>query len=198
MIAAEHFCERHGLVIIVALGESIVVIGARRGRGVRSISGSQSSRCSRSRLSAVLWWLYFRDEGAVEHAMVAAPPARRARLALVGFGYWHYGLLLGVVAIAAGLKKAVGDPYDPLGRLDRAGARPSGVALFAACTVGFRTTLGIGVSRSRLVAAAAALATIPIGTEWSAAGQLAVLTAIVVGALLVEARREFDLVQRGR
>jgi hypothetical protein len=46
---------------------------------------------------------------------------------------------------------------------------------------------------ARLVAAAAALATIPIGTEWTAAGQLAVLTAIVVAALLVEARHTVEL-----
>ncbi len=61
-------------------------------------------------------------------------------------------------------------------------------ALFVASTVGFRTTLGLGVSRGRLVAAAAALATIPVGTEWSAAGQLAALLLIVVVALAVEAR----------
>ena len=135
--------------------------------------------------------------------MTAASDSRRARLALVGFGYWHYGLLLGVVAVAAGLKKAVGDPYEPLAGwigLELA----VGVALFTACTVGFRTTLGIGVSRSRLVAATAAIATIPIGTEWSAAGELAVLTAIVVYSPRGrgEARRRldaaFDLVQPGR
>ena len=187
VIAAEHFCERHGLVIIVALGESIVVIGAAAVGVPVDLRLGVVALLSLA-LSAALWWLYFRDEGAVEHAMVSASPARRARLALVGFGYWHFGLLLGVVAVAAGLKKSVGDPYDPLAGwigLELA----VGVALFAACTVGFRTTLGIGVSRSRLVAAAAALATVPIGTEWSAAGQLAVLTAIVVAALLVEARR---------
>ena len=187
MIAAEHFCERHGLVIIVALGESIVVVGAGAAGVPLDLRLAVVALLSLA-LSAALWWLYFRDESAVEHAMVKAPPARRARLALVGFGYWHYGLLLGVVAVAAGLKKAIGDPYDPL-----AGwiglELGAGVALFAACTVGFRTTLGIGVSRSRLVAAAAALATIPIGTEWTAAGQLAVLTAIVVAALGIEARR---------
>ena len=134
-------------------------------------------------LSAALWWLYFRDEDG-GRARDEGGVGRTARtLALVGFGYWHYGLLLGVVAIAAGLKKAVGDPYDPLaGWIGM--ELGVGVALFAACTVGFRTTLGLGVSRSRLVAAAAALATIPLGTEWSAAGQLAALTAIVVAALV--------------
>ena len=191
VIAAEHFCERHGLVIIVALGESIVVIGAGA-VGVPLDFRLAIVALLSLALSAALWWLYFRDEEAVEHAMKTASDVRRARLALVGFGYWHFGLLLGVVAVAAGLKKAIGDPYEPLdGWIGT--ELGLGVALFTACTVGFRTTLGIGVSRSRLVAAAAALATIPIGTEWSAAGELAVLTAIVVAALLVEARHAVEL-----
>jgi low temperature requirement protein LtrA len=188
VIAAEHFCERHGLVIIVALGESIVVIGAGAVGIALDLRLAVVALLSLA-LSAALWWLYFRDEEAVEHAMKQASDVQRARWALVGFGYWHYGLLLGVVALAAGLKKAIGDPYDPLDGW--IGVELAvGVALFSACTVGFRSTLGIGVSRSRLAAAAAALATIPIGTEWTAAGELAVLTAIVVAALLVEARHD--------
>jgi low temperature requirement protein LtrA len=186
VIAAEHFCERHGLVIIVALGESIVVIGAGA-VGVPLDLRLALVALLALGLSATLWWMYFRDEDGVEHALVAAEEVRRPRLALVGFGYWHYGLLLGVVAVAAGMKKAVGDPYDPLDNW--IGAELGvGVALFVACTVGFRTTLGLGVSRGRLVAAAAALATIPVGAEWSAAGQLAALMLIVAAALLVEAR----------
>ena len=196
VIAAEHFCERHGLVIIVALGESIVVIGA--GAVGRSLDLGQALVALLAlALSASLWWMYFRDEDGVEHALVSADESRRPRLALVGFGYWHYGLLLGVVATAAGLKKSIGDPYDPLAGWigTELGV---GVALFVACTVGFRTSLGLRVSRSRLVAAAAALATIPVGTQWSAAGQLAVLTGIVVFALVVEARGDVDLVQPDR
>jgi low temperature requirement protein LtrA len=186
VIASEHFVERHSLVIIVALGESIVVIGAGAVGVPLDLRLVVVALLSLA-LSAALWWLYFRDEEAVESAMQAASPTRRARLALTAFGYWHYGLLLGVVAVAAGLKKAVGDPYDPLaGWIGTELA--IGVALFVASTVGFRTRLGLGVSRARLLAAAAALATIPLGTEWSATAQLAALTAIVVGALLVEAR----------
>jgi low temperature requirement protein LtrA len=186
VIAAEHFVERHGLVIIVALGESIVVIGTGAVGVPLDLRLAVVALLSLA-LSAALWWVYFRDEHAVEHAMRAASPTRRARLALTAFGYWHYGLLLGVVAVAAGLKKAVGDPYDPLdGWIGTELA--IGVALFVASTVGFRTSLGLGVSRARLLAAGAALATIPLGTEWSAAAQLAALTAIVAAALLVEAR----------
>ena len=64
-----------------------------------------------------------------------------------------------------------------------------GVALFVACTAGFAATLGLGARRVRLVAALLALATIPIGTEISASAQLAALTALIVIALVAEARR---------
>jgi low temperature requirement protein LtrA len=187
VIAAEHFVERHGLVIIIALGESIVVIGAAASGVPLDLRLVVVALLSLA-LSATLWWLYFRDEDAIEHAMTSAGQARRARLALVGFGYWHYGLLLGVVAVAAGLKKAVGDPYDHLDGW--IGVELAvGVALFVWCTVGFCRTIGLDVSAPRLVAGAAALLTIPIGTEWTAAAQLAALVAIVAAALVVEGRR---------
>jgi low temperature requirement protein LtrA len=186
VIQARHFVERHGLVIIVALGESIVVIGAGAASLPVDLDHVLVVLLSLG-LSASLWWLYFRDEEPVEQAMIDASESRRARLALVGFGYWHYGLLLGVVAVAAGLKKTIGHPYDDLGGwsgLELA----LGVALFTACTVGFRATLGLGISRGRLLAAAAALATIPLGTGVSALAQLLALTAIMVAALVLEAR----------
>jgi low temperature requirement protein LtrA len=187
VIAAEHFVERHGLVIIIALGESIVVIGVGAAGvpvDVRLIVVALLSLA----LSAALWWLYFRHEDEIEDAMQSAGEARRARLALVGFGYWHFGLLLGVVGVAAGLKKAVGDPYDALGGW--IGLELGvGVALFLWCTVGFSRTLGLGTSLPRLVAGAAAVATIPIGTQWTAVAQLAVLVAIVAAALVIEGRR---------
>jgi low temperature requirement protein LtrA len=108
-----------------------------------------------------------------------------------GFGYWHYGLLLGIVAVAAGLKKAIGDPYDPLDAWIAAGLA-TGVALFVACDVGFRRTLGIARSHVRVAASAAALATIPLGTELAATAQIGALAAIVAVALVVERSRPVD------
>jgi low temperature requirement protein LtrA len=186
VIAAEHFVERHGLVIIVALGESIVVIGAAA--TLELDLGLVLVVLLALALSASLWWVYFSDEGAVERAMLDTPPARRPQLALLAFGYWHYGLLLGIVAIAAGLKKAVGDPYDPLGSLI-ALELAAGVALFLACEVGFRRTLGIGRSAARIAAAVLALTTIPLGTELDAKAQIGALVAIIALALVVEAKR---------
>lgn len=185
VITSEHWVERHGLVIIVALGESIVVLGA--GAAGLELDGALILVALLSlALSAALWWTNFSDERAVEHAMVSAPHAIRGQLALSGFGYWHFGLLLAIVAIAAGLKKAIGDPYDPL-EAWVASELAVGVALFLACDVGFRRTLGIPRGGTRLLAAAAALATIPIGTELAAAAQVGALAAVVAIALAAEA-----------
>jgi low temperature requirement protein LtrA len=191
VIAPEHFVERHGLVIIVALGESIVVIGAAA--SLELDAGLVLVVLLALTLSASLWWVYFSDEEAVERAMLDAPKERRPHLALLAFGYWHYGLLVGIVALAAGLKKAVGDPYDPLGSFS-AVELAAGVALFLACEVGFRRTLGIGRSGARILAAAAALATIPLGTELDAKAQIGALAAIIAIALAVEGA----LVARGQ
>jgi low temperature requirement protein LtrA len=185
VVAVSHFVERHGLVVIVALGESIVVIGAGAA-GLPLDGGLVLVALLALSLSAALWWVYFSDEAAVERAFHDTPPERRPELALRGFGYWHYGILLGVVAVAAGLKKAIGEPYDPLQGWIALGLG-AGAALFIVCDVGFRRTFGLVRNRTRLVAAAAALATIPLGTELGAAAQVAAIAAVVVAALAAEA-----------
>jgi len=121
--------------------------------------------------------------------MHEAPPDRRPVLALLGFGYWHYGLLLGVIALAAGLKTAVGAPYDPL-ETWIAWELAVGVALFISCDVGFRRTLGIPRGGTRLSAAVLALATVPLGTELAAAVQLGALAVVVAAALAFEGVRD--------
>ncbi len=184
VVTPAHFVERHGLVVIVALGESVVVIGVGASDLALDFSIALVALLSLA-LSASLWWLYFSDEGAAEQALHDAPPERRPVLALIGYGYWHFGILLGVIAVAAGLKKAVGAPAAELDTWI-AGELAVGVALFVACDVGFRRALGIPRGGARLVAAAVALTTIPLGTELDGKTQITALAAIVVGALLVE------------
>jgi low temperature requirement protein LtrA len=184
VVAVPHFVERHGLVVIVALGESIVVVGAGAA-GLPIDGGLVLVALLSLSLSAALWWVYFSDEESIEDRFSAAPAERRPHLALNGFGYWHYGLLLGVVTIAAGLKKALGDPYEPLGGWIAVGLA-GGTALFVVCDVGFRRTFGVVRNHARLVAAVASLATTPIGTEIGAAAQVAALAGVVIGALAIE------------
>ena len=194
VVAVSHFVERHGLVVIVALGESIVVVGAGAA-GLPVDAGLVLVALLALSLSAALWWVYFSDEESIESRFAEAPPERRPQLALTGFGYWHYGILLGVVAVAAGLKKALGDPYEPLGGWIAVGLA-GGTALFVVCDVGFRRTFGVARNRARLVAGFGALATIPLGTEVGAALQVGALAAVIVAALVAERQRGLLLTVR--
>ena len=76
VVSVSHFVERHGLVVIVALGESIVVIGAGAA-GLPLDAGLVLVALLSLGLSAALWWVYFSDEDAVERAMHETPPERR-------------------------------------------------------------------------------------------------------------------------
>jgi low temperature requirement protein LtrA len=184
IVSVAHFVERHGLVVIIALGESIVAIGAAAAE-LELDAGVALVALVSLALTAALWWVYFSDEETVEGAMNAAPPEGRPRLALYGFGYWHYGIILGIVAVAAGLEKGIEHPYDQ-SDVWNAVALAAGVAAFVICEVGFRRTFGIMRSQVRLGAGLAVLATIPLGTEVGALAQVVALTAVMATALIAE------------
>jgi low temperature requirement protein LtrA len=173
-----HFVERHGLVIIVALGESIVAIGiGASGLAVDlSLIGVAVMGLA---LVAGLWWTYFSDEEAVQRAMREADHRERGRMALSGFSYAHYALLLGIVLIAAALKKATGHPFDPASNAAAIGLG-AGVALFLAGDIAFRSALRIAGSRPHLYAALLAAATIPL-SKVAAVAQIGALVAILLG-----------------
>jgi low temperature requirement protein LtrA len=186
VIAAAHFVERHGLVVIVAIGESVVAVGigaADLPVDAALVAGAVLGLA----LTAALWWSYFGvDEDAAERALEAAPARRRPRLALEAFGYWHVPILLGVVLIAAALKHATGHPFDALDR-PWALALGGGAAVFLAGEALFRRTLAIGGDRQRALAAVVALLTIPIGTALASAGQVVALLAVFVAMLVAAA-----------
>jgi low temperature requirement protein LtrA len=184
-VAPSHFVERHGLVIIVALGESIVAVG---------IGASDLPIDLKLALVAVLglalvtclWWAYFgADEEGPERALSTAPPERRPGMALDAFGYAYLGLLLGIIAVAAGLEEAIAHPFDHV-EPSRALHLAGGVALFLAANVAFRLILGLGSVAWRAAAAAGALATIPLGTALAATAQIGAVVAVLVAALALE------------
>jgi low temperature requirement protein LtrA len=187
-IGAEHFVERHGLVVIVAIGESVVAVGIGAA-GLPVDADLVGTALLGLALSACLWWSYFgRDEGRAEETIRAAAPARQARLAIDAFGYWHLLILLGVIAMAATLKRASGHPFDDLSAAE-ALMLGGGAAAFLLGEALFRRTLALGRSRGRAIAAVAAAATIPLGTALAAVAQLAALVAVFVAMLLAETRR---------
>ena len=194
-IAPAHFVERHGLVVIVALGESIVAIGI--GAADLPVDLALASVAVLGLLlAACLWWVYFGgDDTRAERALAAVPDDRRGWVAIQAFGYWHLAMLLGVIVMAAGLKDAIGHAFEPLD-LAHALMLSGGVALFLAGDVLFRRTLGLGPGRLRAAAAALALATVPLGLAVSALGQLAAVVAVLAGSLAAESTRAASTMRR--
>ena len=186
-VAPAHFVERHGLVVIVALGESIVAIGI--GAADLPVDLSLAAVAVLGLLlAACLWWAYFGgDDTRAERALAAIPDDRRGWVAVQSFGYWHLPMLLGIITLAACLKDAIGHTHDPLD-LAHALLLSGGAALFLAGDVLFRRTLAIGLGHLRATAAALALATIPLGLTLSALAQLVALLAVLAGSLLAETR----------
>jgi len=184
-IQPSHFVERHGALIIVVFGESVadIGIGAADHRLTASLVAAAVLGLA---LTATLWWAYFgvADDERAENAFIQADPASRPALALKAYWYSYIPMLLGIVGLAAGIKVAMLDPGAGLPW------RPSlilggGVALFLAGDVCFRHALRIGVLRYRIAAAIAALAVSAVG-QASAAAEIALLAAIVAGALMAE------------
>jgi low temperature requirement protein LtrA len=190
VIEPRHFVERHGLVIIVAIGESVIAVGAGA-TGLVVGAGLIDSALFGLALSACLWWSYFGDEERVEEAFVVTAQADRPRVAIDGFGYCHLLLLFGVIVMAAGLKKATGHPFDPLDA-QWALALGGGAAVFLTGEALFRRVLALDGAAGRAVAAAAALATVLLGWQAGATAQLAALIAIFVVMLVVAARARRD------
>jgi low temperature requirement protein LtrA len=177
-VAAAHFVERHGLVVIIAIGESIIAIGVGASDLAVDVELVLIAILGLL-LSAGLWWTYFGgDDARAEEALAAMPPRQRAHAALDGFGYAHAVLLLGIVCVAVGLKKATGHAYDALGT-DQALVLAGGVALFLAGDAWFRRILSIGTGVLRAAGALVALATVPLGTQTAAIVQVAALALVV-------------------
>jgi low temperature requirement protein LtrA len=176
-IRPSHFVERHGLVMMVALGESVVAVGIGAS-GLDVTWELVAVAILGLTLSAELWWVYFLgDQEEAEGALRAMTPTRgEFYSANVAFYWAHLVMLLGVVCLAAALEHAIGHAFDELS-FARALALGGGTALYLAGHAFFRAVLGLAFKPWRAVALVLALATIPLGTATSALAQLAVLVA---------------------
>lgn len=184
-VGASHFAERHALVIIVAIGESIVSLGSGldaadvRWPLIRSVVLGFA-------LCAAIWWSDFDgDDARAERALEAVPEDRRARVALFAYRYSHLGMIAGIVGLAAGLHDSVAH-LGGRREANHASLLAGGVALYLLSDKWFRRTLALGRSHWRRIAALAALATIPIGSRASSALQVAALAAVLVAMLAIE------------
>src|SRR5918995_940979 len=129
-IRSSHFVERHGLVVIVALGESVVAIGI--GASHLEVNAELLAVAALGLvLAAELWWTYFGGDGEeAERALRVTRPKLRTWLLVNAAYYWaHLLLLLGIIAVAAGLEHAIAHAFDSLS-FARALTLGGGAALF--------------------------------------------------------------------
>ncbi|MBC8091228.1 MAG: low temperature requirement protein A, partial [Pseudonocardia sp.] len=102
-----HFAERHGLIVIIAIGESLVALGV--GVAQQPISGPVAGGAVLGVVTACcLWWLYFRRvSDLAEHALAAQDGTARGRLGRDTYSYLHFPVVASVIFIALGLKKVL-------------------------------------------------------------------------------------------
>jgi low temperature requirement protein LtrA len=194
-IQPAHFTERHGALVIIVFGESVVDIGIGAEGHEVTVALALSAALGLA-LAAALWWAYFgaADDERAERAMTGADPAVRPALALAAYFYAYIPMLLGVVALASGLEQAIEDT----GRTLPAGpcwAMGCGVGLYLAGNAAFRHALRIGTQRYRLAAAAVAVAASAVGVTLSVTAEISLLTVIVAVSLVVELRAAADTVE---
>src|SRR5262245_61281975 len=176
-----HFAERHGLIVMIALGESILAIGAAStftlsaGQVVAALLGIATV--------AALWWAYFDVVAIVaERRLTEAPPGEQAPLARDAYSYLHFPLIAGIVLLALGLKETLagtGESLDTVPAL----ALTAGPAIYLLGQVAFRERILGTFSPHRAFAALALLALIPLALGADALVALAAVA--VVLALLI-------------
>ena len=192
-----HFAERHGLIIIIALGESIVAIGV--GARTEIDAGVVAAATLGIAVAAAIWWLYF-DVVAMlaERDLGRLPPGReRNERARDTYSYLHFPMVAGIVLGALGLKTTlahVGEELD----VEIATALLGGTAAYLLAHVGIRFRNVHTVNKHRLVAAVLALALIPVAVEVPALATVALLAALLWGLIALEARRFVGSRQRAR
>ncbi len=128
-VHAGHFVERHGLIIIIALGESIVAIGVGAS-GLALGAGVVVGAVLGIALAAALWWAYF-DLVVLfaERRLSVSQGDERARLARDSYSFLHLLMVAGIIFVALGVKKSIADVGDPLGTIP-AVALYGGVTLY--------------------------------------------------------------------
>ena len=132
-----HFAERHGLIVLIALGESIVAIGLGANHTVDA--GVVAAAVGGTVVAAGLWWTVLRRGGDRRRAAAGASSRRRAQNAMARdlYSYLHLPMVVGIVLVSLGMKKTLAHVEDPLTAVP-AFALLGGVAVYLLAHVAFR------------------------------------------------------------
>lgn len=187
-VSAGHFAERHALIVIIALGESIVAIGVGAA-GLELEAGLVTGAVLGVALAAALWWVYFDVTAtAAEHRLRAREGVARNRLARDAYSYLHLPMIAGIVLVALGVKTVIAHVGDPLDGVPAA-ALCGGAALYLLAHVAFRLRVVGTLSRQRTVAAGLCVAVLPLALAGPGLAALAALVGICAGLAAYEFAR---------
>ena len=187
-----HFAERHGLILIIALGESIVAIGV--GSNAVVDTGVIVAAGVGIGIAAAQWWIYFDvTVWVAERQFTEMDPGRdQNELARDAYSYIHFAMVAGIVLVALGAKKTLEHVGDDLETVP-AVALVGGAAVYLLGLVAFRLRIRRTLSRTRLVGALILIAALPLGLVLPALATLAIVLAVLLGLIVYEffAYREF-------
>jgi low temperature requirement protein LtrA len=193
--APAHFAERHGLIMLIALGESLIAVGVGVAHLPLTVPIAVAALLGLI-VSVTLWWEYFDVVAPVAERVLARTPAeRRPQLARDSYTYLHLPMIAGIIYLALGLKKvaeyvgdtehhAVTDPLAPIPLWAMFG----GVAVYLLGHLGFRLRNVGSINPPRAVAVGLLLLA-PLGLQFVPA-----LAALGVLALLLVALVVFEVI----
>jgi low temperature requirement protein LtrA len=183
-----HFVERHGLIIIIALGESIVALGVAA-NGTALSAGVIATALVGMTVATALWWTYFDWVSiVVEQRLRSATGTAQTTLARDAFSYLHYLMVAGIVLFAMSLKKALAH-YDAELDVVPAAALCGGLAVYLLAHVLLRYRISRSIGHGRPVAFLALIAIWPFADNVPALAALSATAAIFVLLIAYEAIR---------
>lgn len=191
--SAGHWTERHGLFVILALGESVVAVGV--GAAQQPISGPLLIAAVLGvGLSLLLWWLYFDVMSvAADRVMREATGDRRVKLAIDAYTYGHFPIVAGVVITAVGVEEVLAHAVESKAMgVFAAGTLFGGVALYIAGQIVFKWRLGMGISIPRAAAVVLLFAVWPVAAFGPALLGLAITVVLLVVLIGFEIIRYAD------
>jgi low temperature requirement protein LtrA len=192
-----HFAERHGLVVIIALGESIVAIGV--GASGELDFGIGAAAVLGVALTAAMWWVYFDVVAIVSARRLAEADEGRVQneMARDSYSYLHLLMVAGIVLASLGMKMTIGHATAHLHAVP-AFALLGGVALYLLGHVAFRYRHIRTVNRRRLLLAVVLLLLVPVATEVPAVAALAIANVLIWAMIAYETRAYGEGRQRVR
>ncbi|MEV4708729.1 low temperature requirement protein A [Actinoplanes sp. NPDC049316] len=186
-----HFVERHGSIVIIALGESIFQMG-RAATGDLSRADVLVAVVLGVLASAAMWWAYFGLKHGAAARLRRAPAPERARLARDAYSYLHLPLVAGIIWYSLGVGEAIAHPGEPLQPLSGL-ALCGGAALFYAGEVLYRWRDHHQLATDRLVTSVVLIGLIPMAPTVPALTILVAVTAVSVAFVAWEVWRQPEI-----